>query len=1273
MAAAPMATRERLASRAYSNASSTELTRHHDVNKYYQPWQNAIQLGTVPPNTGPGGHESLLPKPSPDITLTALAQLAALRLNAKRGMVSLIDTNTQIILAEATQTLSLVDQGRHAPGDHVWLGHISLPREDCMDEHAFGATTTCANKEGEPVQMSAFVVNDTLEDDRFKARPYVTAGMAVRFYAGVPIITKDGQPIGVYAISDSHPRPDGLTYDQLQFMEDVACIVAEHLQRVLDTSCRVSERDFMRGVSQFLEDLSEYKHKLSASSSKAQVKRSPTTTSDVRATDPQATPMRGRRRESEDTSQLTYSPTRSSASSSRDRAGARRSPLYSTSDGSSGAETFDPSQDNVRKVFTQASRVLCKQAKSSGCVFADASAGLFSGSFDAGVSSRSRGPGLAAVGDFGVSEEEDDNDQGIGGSTDHSFTDTSGEAPHTSLEDAADILSVAVAKGEIFERDSINRETLKKCILRYPFGKCFHLERGKVASSDRPEVSDRAITGGGSTRAFAHTSYQGVEDHPRKILPREFLDNIPDAKWLIFLPLFNYARGQWFAAGFIWGNEFGSGDPDDALPYFKTFGSCMMSEVVSMEVLTMNIAKSTFIASMSHDLRSPLHGILGSLEFLEQTQTSAYQTSLVGVIETCGKTLLDTIDHLLDHSKINNLSKLTSLNKKASKREPSAISPERDPQTTTFDLSQVVEEVVEAVFAGQTFRKTRLREHDSVDQIVSEIRSIELDEPTPTEKQIHDGSAKFSGRVTLLLDIQKSTSWWLQGQLGALRRVILNIVNNGIKYTEAGSIAVSLRSKPTSSSTVQVEFSVKDTGIGMSQEFLDNHLFQAFSQEDPFKSGTGLGLSITSQIVKNMGGTIQVDSEKHVGTRVLVCVPMKVATPDLIHGAPRDIIHDALKVTSGKKVCLLNPKLERRPRKDYLAFGSSLATIFREWFEMTVVERASVDDQEDTSIFVYAEPPPIEYLVQQHLNRKEMGVSGKEAALIVICTNAFEAAALRAAGIRDLVALGSIVEAISQPVGIRKLAKVLLRCIHRTEAGIWNEEDPEDARTAAPLTPFTDSQSRQHASRLEWKTLTLPPGERQISHRPAPGVQRWKSEPLIPRWSEVQNQTQGASDTGNPKTEPTSSQPAGAPPTGDSNDRSRRLPNVLVVDDNTINLKLLVTFMKKINLPYAQATNGLEAVTEYKKAERPFDFVLMDLQMPVMDGMEATRAIREFEQKQHGTGDGDDESCKPSVIIAITGVGSEDTRKEAMAAGMSDYLTKPVRFKDLQRRLLEQD
>ena len=123
-------------------------------------------------------------------------------------------------------------------------------------------------------------------------------------------------------------------------------------------------------------------------------------------------------------------------------------------------------------------------------------------------------------------------------------------------------------------------------------------------------------------------------------------------------------------------------------------------------------------------------------------------------------------------------------------------------------------------------------------------------------------------------------------------------------------------------------------------------------------------------------------------------------------------------------------------------------------------------------------------------------------------------------------------------------------------------------------------------------------------------------------------------------------------------------PRVLLVDDNAINLKLLVVFAKRQNLRYAEATNGLEALEVYKQEAqatspptRPFDFVLMDLSMPVMDGLTSTRQIRQFESKN---------GLAKSHIVALTGLASGQDQKDAHEAGVDTYLVKPVKFADIK-------
>lgn len=1018
-------------------------------------------------------------------------------------------------------------------------------------------------------------------------------------------------------------------------------IVSANHDASVDTVGRVSERDFMRGVSYFLEDLSEYKHQLSTADRSLQAPTTTKSPSDAQATDPQAEPPRGRPSQTGSTA-LSTSPTHDQTDPGRD-------PRFSRNSDSENKENLDSSKDNIRRIFTQASQLLRQQARATGCIFTDAASGLFSGQSE-GVMSPPSSTDPAVVLDVNFESAEDEETDADRAGKDSSLGDES-NLPHVVLGDGlnqmADVLSISIAKGNGDEsrHDIVKKKNLKKLILRYPFGKCFYLNRGRVVS-DQSLVLDELVTGGGAQRSVLNTPIQDNEEQGHLLLPRELLNYLPDAKWLIFLPLFNYARGQWFAAGIVWGNDFKMGDPDDALPYFKTFGSCMMSEVASMEVLNTNIAKSTFIASISHDLRSPLHGMLGSLEFLEDTMTSAYQTSLIGAIETCGKTLLDTIDHLLDYAKINNL------NRASSGRKPRKDSHELEgPLSTTFNLALLLEEVVEAVFAGQTFRKINLRHHDAVDEAIAQIKAISIDDSSTNEEQIHTGSVKFSGKVFLILHIQKSASWCLQGQTGGLRRVIMNVVGNAIKYCKTGYIDVSLKSKQITPSDVEVEFSVKDTGIGMSQNFLTNYLFKAFSQEDSFTPGTGLGLSITSQIVKNMSGKIKVDSEKGIGTHVSITIPLKNAAPTgPFGGIQDDVLRDAISATAGKKVCILDPILDDNGGTGYKLsrLESSIATLSREWFNMTVTQSNTVDADPDTAIFIYAEPPPIDHLMRQHLDRREMGNTGKEAALLIVCTNAFESAALRAAGITKLVSLGRIVEVISQPVGVRKLGKVLLQCLQRVNT------------SGSKTTSRAGSPSRL-GNEVRWNSSSVVYDQTERRYRPSIKTLKWKSEqPQIRTSAEEDEQIRPLPVLRN-------SGLTGPIPMEHTRTRSRdkkHQPRVLLVDDNAINLRLLVTFMTKIKLPYAEAANGLEAVAKYKEsADDPFDFVLMDLQMPVMDGLEATRQIREFEQQ---------ERVPPTTIIAITGVGNEATRNEAMKAGMSQFLTKPVKFKALQQLLLDE-
>jgi CheY-like chemotaxis protein len=118
--------------------------------------------------------------------------------------------------------------------------------------------------------------------------------------------------------------------------------------------------------------------------------------------------------------------------------------------------------------------------------------------------------------------------------------------------------------------------------------------------------------------------------------------------------------------------------------------------------------------------------------------------------------------------------------------------------------------------------------------------------------------------------------------------------------------------------------------------------------------------------------------------------------------------------------------------------------------------------------------------------------------------------------------------------------------------------------------------------------------------------------------------------------------------------------HVLITDDNRINRKLLTTFLSKHKISYQEAENGLEALQKYQQGSVRFDVILMDISMPVLDGMSATRAIREYEKNNH---------IKRTYIVAMTGLASSSAKLEAWSSGVDHFMTKPVKFKELDSLL----
>ncbi len=221
-----------------------------------------------------------------------------------------------------------------------------------------------------------------------------------------------------------------------------------------------------------------------------------------------------------------------------------------------------------------------------------------------------------------------------------------------------------------------------------------------------------------------------------------------------------------------------------------------------------NQAKSLFVSNMSHEIRTPMNAIVGLTEVLLRKDWPMEDKKYLLNIKSSGKALLDIINDLLDFSKI----------------EAGKFVITRD----TYDIAQMLRDI-------QVIGDTRIGDKD----------------------------------VKLVMDVDREIPRLLYGDSLRIRQVLINIMNNAIKFTDKGSVTVQVQAKQREGKRVQLDFSVKDTGQGIKKQDLE-HLFNAFTQVDLKKNrgkeGTGLGLAISRQLVELMGGTLLVESEYGKGS-----------------------------------------------------------------------------------------------------------------------------------------------------------------------------------------------------------------------------------------------------------------------------------------------------------------------------------------------------------------------------------------------------------------------
>ncbi|ETN46390.1 uncharacterized protein HMPREF1541_00574 [Cyphellophora europaea CBS 101466] len=1215
-----------------------------------------------------------------------------MRLNAKRGIVTLIDNAHQYILAEATQSLSLrselpVDD----EDDKLRFGNASLPRSQGISAAALEPPQYTAVNETQQHTGQALVINDLTRDDRYK--DHATAGQGVTFYSGVPIRCKAGYHIGVYTITDDKPR-GGLKPSELIFMQDMAEIVMCHLELVYADAAGHRGEQLVTGLGRFLEgktsmrDVDEPKSKtkvrhsthdadISSTASTEKVtglfkgmsitNADPNLLRDVQASANQVTPQKSSddiERDDvsgSDPSRAYDQPTshRKSDAPSKQNSTNSKSDLQSVGNTPKHIKPAKPTK--LQKVFGRAASILRGCTAADGVIFYDASSTSVSN--PRGNSERNKGNHHSDEN----ATTSDDYDTSVAPDYSSALTDsesvdrdpqmlTSNENSCEMLGYALDMSAASTANAPTIESLALSKRGLARFIKRYPRGKVFYFtETGDISASES-QAGGCTMKRGDLSSAVEEIvgRASGVTE---EAVASELIRTMPGARSIIWLPLWDFNKRRWCAGTFLWSRraERLLAIQDD-LTYLKTFGNSIMMNVSRLDAQSADEAKSTFIASISHELRSPLHGILGSTEFLQETALDGFQSSMTHAVETCAKTLLDTVEHVLDYSKINQMSnrlprKRRQLSSKGADHESSKSSIFRSSLERDVNLADLFEEAVEAVYAGQTFRSPAARHLEEIADAFTHSPGASTGE---IRSNVEEGSNKFAGAVRVILELRKCDNWWVRTQPGAIRRIVMNILGNSLKYTDTGIILVSMTSdmtQPYNATHNAVCIKVKDTGQGMSADFLRHHAFTPFSQESYLSAGTGLGLSIVHQIVDSLSGRIEVASEKGVGTEIKIFLNIPSVPPPAPSEDVSDILTTVSQQTPGLCLCILDPNLDEAESLNVdeadKTVESALRNVAEDWLGMRTRKSKSMENT-TADFFVYAEPPPISYLLRQHGHP----ATAKEVPLIIMATNAFESASLAANGINHLTDVGRIMEIISQPCGPHKLARALYRCLQRVRSF---EKSPVEGSDTEPIHPnVVDSPSnilqQEDSSSIEISSQTNGPHKptyRPKSRDTATASGTLPSKALSHPSNDQHPSTLGSQGVGSQK----------------SFSADEDFPTVLLVEDNDVNLSLLVAFMKKSKLSYVTAKDGLQATQAFEKfvagdgKANHLKYIVMDISMPIMDGIEATRIIRR-QEKLSNVSEG-------VVIIALTGLGAESTRQAMFDAGADYYLTKPVKFKEL--------